>query len=174
MLKYDKVILRALEPEDLEILYQWENDTEYWTISNTLVPYSKYTLRQFINESSKSIYETCQQRFMIELADEHLTIGAIDIYDFDSYNQRAGIGILIADKKYRKKGYAFQSLSCLIYYCFDFLHLHQIYCDIMSDNKESIALFTKAGFVMAGTKKDWVKTKDGFVDQYVFQLVNPK
>ena len=93
MIQFGDIILRALEPEDLEILYKWENDTDLWTVSNTLTPYSKYVLRQFIEESTKSIYETCQQRFMIDLAKENVTIGTVDIFDFDVTNQRAGIGI---------------------------------------------------------------------------------
>ena len=172
MIQFGDIILRALEPEDLEILYKWENDTDLWTVSNTLTPYSKYVLRQFIEESTKSIYETCQQRFMIDIAKENVTIGTVDIFDFDVTNQRAGIGILIADEKYRKKGYALQSIRCVTNYCFDILKLHQIYCDIMKTNTESIALFKKAGFVETGTKREWIKTKEGYIDQYIFQLIN--
>ena len=40
--------LRALEPEDVNILYKWENDTEIWKVSNTVAPFSKHMLRQFI------------------------------------------------------------------------------------------------------------------------------
>ena len=42
------VSLRAIEPEDLEILYTLENDTDMWDISSVHVPYSRYTLKQFI------------------------------------------------------------------------------------------------------------------------------
>ena len=174
MIQFGDIVLRALEPEDLEILYKWENDTDLWTISNTLTPYSKYVLRQFIENSTKSIYETCQQRFMIDIANENKTIGTVDIYDLDVTNQRAGIGILIADEKYRKKGYALQSIKGVTNYCFDILKLHQIYCDIMKTNTESIALFTKAGFVETGLKKEWIKSKEGYIDQYIFQLINDK
>ena len=40
----NKIKLRAIEPEDLEVLYKIENDVRLWNIGVTNVPYSKYTL----------------------------------------------------------------------------------------------------------------------------------
>ena len=58
--------LRALEPEDVNILYKWENDTEIWKVSNTVAPFSKHMLRQFIENQQRDIYETRQLRLIIE------------------------------------------------------------------------------------------------------------
>ncbi|HOO98694.1 MAG TPA: GNAT family protein [Bacteroidales bacterium] len=171
-MKCDKINLRAIEPEDLELLYEWENNDSYWIISNTVVPFSKYTLKRYIRNSHKNIYETGQLRLMIDLASVKKTIGTIDIFDFDPFHKRAGLGILIADEKERKKGYATMALKCLIKYCFNTLQLHQVWCNILSNNCESIDLFTKLGFVRAGIKKEWIRTADGWLDEHLFQLVN--
>jgi diamine N-acetyltransferase len=171
-MKYEKIILRALEPEDLELLYEWENDNSYWMISNTTVPFSKYTLKRYLKNSHKNIYETGQLRLMVEVAGEKKTIGTIDIFDFDPFHKRAGIGILIADDKERRKGYATMALKCLIDYCFTTLQLHQLYCNIMAANCESLDLFRKLGFTEAGLKKDWIKTAEAYHDEYLFQLIN--
>jgi diamine N-acetyltransferase len=171
-MKYEKIRLRALEPEDLELLYEWENNDSYWVISNTVSPFSKYTLKRYMENSHKSIYETGQLRLMIDLKEEKKTIGTIDIFDFDPFHGRAGIGILIADEAQRKKGYASMSLKCLIDYCFRTLQLHQLYCNILANNCESIDLFKKMGFTESGVKKEWVKTTDGYLDEYMFQLIN--
>jgi diamine N-acetyltransferase len=171
-MKYDKINLRALEPEDLELLYKWENNDIYWTISNTIAPFSKYTLKRYLESSHKNIYETGQLRLMIEHTDDNKPIGTIDIFDFDPFHKRAGVGILIAEEEYRRSGYATMSLICLIKYCFTTLQLHQLYCNILSNNNESINLFKKIGFVQSGIKKDWIKTSDGYLDQYEFQLLN--
>jgi len=173
-MKYGKIRLRALEPEDLELLYEWENNNAYWTISNTMAPYSKFTLKRYLKHSHKNIYETGQLRFMIDLIEEKLTIGTIDLFDFDPFHNRAGIGILIADEAQRRKGYASMSLKCLIDYCFTTLQLHQIYCNILANNCESMDLFHKMGFVRIGIKKDWIKTADGYLDEYMYQLINIK
>ena len=44
-LENDTIRLRALEPEDLDLLYAWENDTSLWEFGSTLVPYSRYVDR---------------------------------------------------------------------------------------------------------------------------------
>lgn len=170
-MKYDKIKLRALEPEDLELLYEWENNSKYWTISNTVSPFSKYTLKRYMENSHKSIYETGQLRLMIEIADQKKTIGTIDLFDFDPFHKRAGLGILIADEEQRRKGYASMALKCLIDYCFKTLQLHQLYCNILANNCESMDLFKKQGFIQAGIKREWVKTPDGYLDEYFFQLM---
>jgi diamine N-acetyltransferase len=172
-MKYKEISLRALEPEDLELLYEWENNISYWTISNTVVPFSKYTLKRYLEDSHKSIYESGQVRLMIDHIPDNTTIGTIDIFDFDPFHKRAGIGILIANEQYRRKGYATMALKCLIDYCFNLLMLHQLYCGILANNCESTDLFKKVGFVQSGIKKDWIRTSDGYLDEYVFQMINP-
>jgi diamine N-acetyltransferase len=167
--------LRALEPEDLELLYEWENNSSNWIISNTVVPFSKYTLKRYLENSHKSIYETGQLRLMIDHNTENTTtIGTIDIFDFDPFHKRAGLGILIAKEEYRRKGYASMAIVCLIEYCFSTLQLHQLYCNILANNCESMELFKKAGFVQSGIKRDWVKTSDNYLDEYIFQLINSR
>jgi len=173
-MRYDDIILRALEPEDLELLYEWENNTEYWVISNTIAPFSKYILKEFLNNSHKSVFETGQIRLMVEIAADKTTIGTVDIFDFDPFHQRAGIGILIADERYRRKGYALKAVKSIASYCFNTLQLHQLYCNILSYNIESMELFKKAGFVETGVNRDWVKTGKGYIDQHFYQLINEK
>jgi diamine N-acetyltransferase len=172
-MKYEKIRLRALEPEDLELLYEWENNNAYWDISNTVSPFSKYTLKRYLKNSHKNIYEIGQLRLMIDHTEDKISIGTIDIFDFDPFHKRAGLGILIANEAYRRKGYASMSLTCLTAYCFKTLQLHQLYCNILSNNTESMDLFKKQGFVQTGIKKDWIKTSDGYLDEFIFQLVNP-
>ena len=171
-MKYKEIRLRALEPEDLELLYKWENNESHWIISDTIKPFSRYTLRRYLENSHRSIYETGQLRFMIEHIPDNVTIGTIDIFDFDPFHNRAGLGILIANEDYRRKGYASMSLKCLIDYCFKTLQLHQLYCNILANNTESMDLFKKQGFVQSGIKKEWIKASEGFIDEHIFQLIN--
>jgi diamine N-acetyltransferase len=110
---------------------------------------------------------------MIDHIPDKITIGTIDIFDFDPFHKRAGLGILVANEDYRRKGLASMSLKCLIDYCFGTLQLHQVYCNILANNCESMDLFKKMGFVQSGIKKDWVKTPDGYLDEYIFQLIKP-
>jgi diamine N-acetyltransferase len=114
MLESDIVRLRALEPEDVDILYKWENDTNVWKVSNTVVPFSRHILRQFIDSQKYDVFETRQLRLIIEAKDSGRPVGTIDLFDIDPYNRRAGIGVLIYDKKERCQGYASSALQILI------------------------------------------------------------
>lgn len=171
-MEYKNIRLRALEPEDLELLYTWENNDANWVYSNTVSPFSRFTLKRYIENSHKNIYETGQLRLMIEHIEDKKTIGTIDLFEFDPFHKRAGIGILIADEAYRRKGFAAMSLTCLIRYCFNTLQLHQLYCNILENNTISIELFKKQGFVEIGRKKDWIQTDNGYLDECMFQLIN--
>lgn len=173
MMKCEEISLRAPEPEDLELLYNWENNISNWVISNTIAPFSKFTLKRYLEDSHKTIFETGQIRFMIDHTSDKKTIGAIDIFEYDSFHNRAGIGILIVDEAYRRKGYASMALKCVIQYCFRTLQLHQLFCNILEDNCVSMDLFGKHGFTRSGIKKEWVKTPERYLDEYMFQLINP-
>ena len=51
--------LRALEPNDLDIVYETENDESLWIYSNNSSPFSKHTLKKFIeNLKPSSIIKT--------------------------------------------------------------------------------------------------------------------
>lgn len=173
MLKGKNIELRALEPTDVDLLYQWENDEEIWCLSNTLVPFSRFTLEQFVISASQDIFTTKQLRLMIDLnsPDKTKTIGSIDLFDFDPANRRAGIGIFLL-KSERNKGVASEALAMLLDYCFNILHLHQVYCNILPQNEASIKLFKKFKFVLVGTKKDWIKVKGNWMDEHLYQLIN--
>jgi len=171
------VRLRAPEPEDLEFLYQWENDTDIWQVSNTITPFSRFILKQYIETAHLDIYETRQLRFMIDLYSNGLsatkTVGTIDLFDFEPYHNRAGIGILIGDKSERGKGFAHDALNTLIHYSFTVLKLHQLFCNIGLENQQSLHLFQSNGFTIIGEKKDWLKNADGWTGEYLLQLINP-
>lgn len=167
--------LRALEPSDIDLIYSWENNTSNWLVSNTLTPFSKYILKKYISNSYKDIFEAKQLRLMIDLKTEsYKTVGTIDLFDYDPFHQRAGVGILIAENNDRHKGFADEALKILINYAFNTLNIHQLYCNITKNNAISIKLFTNSGFNIVGEKKDWIRTNDGWIGEYFLQLIKNK
>lgn len=170
------ITLRALEPTDVKLLYQWENDPAIWKLSQTVKPYSEFTLQMFVDCSSAELNTIRQVRMMVDLTDPLIpqngkTIGIVDIFDYDPFHQRAGIGILIhAD--FRGKGHAKEALELSKTYLFDTLLLHQIYCNILEENQISLSLFQNSGFEIVGLQKDWLRTKEGFKNVYLLQCIN--
>jgi diamine N-acetyltransferase len=174
MISNDLVRLRALEPEDIDSLYQWENEMNLWVVSNTLTPFSKYQLKKYIGHASLDIFQTKQLRLMIDYKTDDGTYspaGLIDLFQFDPFHSRAGVGIMV-HQSLRLKGIATEALVCFISYCFEQLGLHQLYCSIMVDNEASRKLFEKQGFELSGIRKSWRKTSSGFVDEAFYQLLN--
>lgn len=166
--------LRAMEPEDADLLYAWENDSSVWQVSNTIVPFSRFTLRDYVETASRDIFAARQLRLMIEVLPGKgfsQTIGAADLFNFEPIHLRAGIGILIT-ASHRRKGYAAEALALLIRYAFDVLLLHQLYCETGADNEAAIRLFTSAGFTHCGTRREWNNTGRSWQDEWMFQLIN--
>ena len=145
LLQNKTVCLRAPEPEDLELLYSWENNPEWWEIGNTLAPYSRYLLKEYI----------------------------ADLYDFDPHHRRAGVGILV-DPLYQKNGLATEALELLAEYAFSYLKLHQLFVHIPIGNEPSKALFARCGFTVTGILTDWITTKDGYSDVLTMQKINER
>ena len=176
-LKDFEIILRAPEPSDVQLLYNWENDPEIWKVSNTLTPFSRFVLEKYIESAHLDIYEVKQLRLMIDvvikLEENSITIGTVDLFDFDPYHNRAGVGILIGDTTNRRQGFADAALKIFIDYCFKTLCLHQLYCNIGAENTASLALFKKHGFTVSGTKKEWIRTPKCYTDEILLQLINP-
>lgn len=168
LLEYGSVSLRALEPDDIDLLYQWENDTSLWEVSNSRAPFSRQLLSRYLQEATRDIYEQKQFRFIIQNV-RHQPKGAIDLFDFDPYHQRAGVGIMIYNKSDRRTGYATDALKALENYCFHNLGLRQLYANISELNEASLQLFQKSGFQVTGIKKQWLRTKDGWCDEWLMQ-----
>jgi len=163
--------LRALEPEDLQFLFDTENNESFWEVSHTQVPFSKFLLKQYLENAHQDIYEAKQLRLIIQENQHNVTVGMIDLFDFNPQHQRAGIGILI-HQKYQKSGFASEAIELLTNYCFTQLNLHQLYANITSDNSKSIALFEKHNFKKIGVKKEWIYTSGKFKDEILFQRIN--
>jgi diamine N-acetyltransferase len=169
LLENDHIKLRAPELSDLDFLFDMENDTDYWHLSNTKSPFSRFDLEQYILMADKDIYKTRQIRFIID-DKQNMPVGIIDLFDFDPHNSRAGVGIII-DAQKRKKGYAEDALNVLIEYSISILNLHQLFCSIESDNEASIKLFEKKGFQKTGFKKEWNKSSDNWIDELFLQKI---
>lgn len=171
-LKGENIYLRALEPNDLEFVYALENDETIWEVSNTQTPYSRFLIRQYLENAHQDIYEAKQLRLAICKEEDFPAIGLIDLFEFDPKNNRAGIGILIGDIENRGQGIGSEALGLLIQYAFHQLNLNQLFANIDVENESSISLFTKFGFEKIGVKKQWNLVNGKYKDEALFQLIN--
>jgi len=125
MLNGNLIKLRALEPADIDLLFEWENNSEVWQISDTTQPYSRYALEQYIN-SVQDIYAQKQIRFIIEELGTKKALGCVDLFDFDPNHRRVGVGILISKSDNRNKGFGKEAIGLILEYCKEILECHQV------------------------------------------------
>ena len=156
-----QIELRAVEPEDLDALYRWENDSSLWIYGSTVSPFSRYLLKQYIESYTADITRDKQLRLIIMRKESRQVIGAIDCFDYDITNRKAAIGLLI-DPDHKRQGFGRDALETFIEYAFRFLHLHQLYVHIPVCNTASIALFRTCGFHESTRLKDWIRLPQGY------------
>ena len=169
MITDNRVTLRAIEPEDLDLLYRIENDKELWDVGVTNVPYSRYVLHSFLSNTTSDIYVDKQVRLVIE-NEAHQVVGLADLMSFDPKNSRAELGLVVL-REFRNKGYAREAVLRLQEYALNTLHLHQIYAVIPIDNKASLQIFRKLNYQITAHLSDWlfdgVRYHDAVVVQHV-------
>ena len=159
------VKLRKIEPSDLPFLYQWENDAAVWADGANHNPLSQQDLRDYIASTTGDIYKDGQLRLVIEESispQDSLTIGCIDLFDFDPRNRRAALGMYIAPE-YRGKGVGREALKQLEAYAFDFLHLRCLYAVIATNNKACSALYEHAGYKPSSVLPAWTLESDAVI-----------
>lgn len=166
------MLLRALEPEDLDILYQVENNSDEWAVSTANMPYSRQLLREYILNSTGDIYTDKQVRLMVEAkeVEKKVTVGIIDLFNFNPEHSRAEVGVYILPE-YRGKGYGSRALQQLVSYATTKLHIHQLYAIIPVSNTVSQQLFYSAGFTTIATLPQWLRTQGGFSDAIIQHLI---
>lgn len=169
MIQKPTVHLRALEPEDLDLLYRIENDITLWNIGATNVPYSRYTLHEYIAHATGDIYTDRQVRMMIE-NDQKDIVGIVDIVNFDPANRRAELGLII-EEPYRHLGYAQSVLEKISDYAVSVLHLHQLFAFIDVRNEACVNLFRKLGYIESSRLKDWLYDGREYHDAVMMQTV---
>ena len=170
LLSNDIVTLRPLEPTDLDTLYGWENDTALWTVSDTVAPYSREALWHYLEQYTGDIYAQRQLRLMVTLSEDGTPVGTIDFLNFDPLNNRAELGLFIADE-WRGKGLGRKALDLLTAYARDHIGLRQLYVFIALDNEVCLKLFEDYGYTRAGILQSWVKRGNTYRNVAFLQMI---
>ncbi|MGM9804225.1 MAG: GNAT family N-acetyltransferase [Muribaculaceae bacterium] len=164
--------LRAIEPEDFEILYKWENEIDAWVSGSLSAPVSKYLLWEYLQHYCADIYKTQEVRMMILQAGE--PVGVIDVFNFDTLNARAEVGVFV-DAIHRAQGVGERAVNIAVEkYAFGRLRLHQVYCTVRSSNQAAKQLFRSVGFGHENLLRSWIADgKGGFEDAVMMHRFAP-
>lgn len=173
MIENGLIRLRAVEPSDVDLLYEWENNQELFQFGSPNAPYSRHQLIRFVETSTGDLYTDLQIRLIVEqqIDGSYHSVGLVDAFEFDPYHLRSGIGIMV-HQKYQGKGIAREAIALFVNYLFSQWGLHQVTVDVAVTNDASMALFRESNFEPIGVKKDWLKTRSGFTDVLEYQCIN--
>ena len=163
------VRLRAIEPEDLDLLYRIENDRKLWNVGASNVPYSRYTLHDYIAHAADDIYIDRQVRMIAENEAGDI-VGIVDVVNFDPKNCRAEVGLIVLDA-FRRQGYGSSMLAQVTGYALEVLHLHQLFAFIDVQNDASLHLFCEMNFRESSRIHDWLYDGREYHDAVLMQLV---
>jgi len=166
-MKLEGIFLRALEPEDLDVLLQLENDSSLWKYSNRTEPFSKDLLQKYIDQQEQDIFEVKQKRFVVSYPDQ-TPIGFVDLFDFEPLHRRAGIGVII-HPDHQGKGYAKRALELVEEFAKKQLNLHSLFANIAEENSASLKVFESCEFRRIAEKKEWNFYEGRFHDEYLYQ-----
>lgn len=162
-------MLRAVEPEDLDLMYLIENDSCLWQYGCSNVPYSRFALRRFIEETQNDIFRDGQVRFVIQ-THEGVAVGFADLQNYDATHNRAEVGIVLVPEA-QGHGYAKEALMLLSRYADMHLHLHLLYAVVSDRNLAAKTLFQKAGYNLTSILPEWLKDGNGYSDANLFTII---
>lgn len=148
------IALRALEPEDLELVYRIENDERLWSSSGDSQHVSHYTVRQYLVQQKSDIYQDGELRLVI-VADGQ-PVGLVDLTDFSAHHLRAEVGIVVLSA-YHRQGVATAALRQLADYANNRLHLRSLHAYVSTLNAPAQALFNSLGYQSAGILQRWIE-----------------
>lgn len=166
---FEGYTLRAPEPEDLEVMYRFENTPSLWEVGSTTGPYSRFFLKQYIETNRNDLYIDRQLRLMIADGDNRV-VGIIDLFNFDPFHNRAEVGIVVAEEC-REQGIGTWALNRLADHCFGLLGIHQLYAYIDVDNRASLRLFSACGFEESVRLKEWMRMGETYKDVLLVQRI---
>ena len=163
------ITIRRVRFSDAQSLYEWENNRDFWRISDRQEALTLLEIESFIEEQQSSLFDLDQLRYMIVDSKSGKAIGTADLYEIDWNDDFAYVGILIADKKDRKKNAATHALLHLIDLSREELELDALRARIHPDNAASIRLFRKLGFQKKNENADQIMKDGAYIQYFTFE-----
>lgn len=153
-LEDDNIRLRAVEPNDADMLWAAEADSSQWLENGMSAPYSRENLRDYASSYDADPIRSGQLRMVCETR-EGETVGLADLYDISAIGRTAFVGIYIFND-FRNLGYASSALALLEIYARMLLNLRILGAKISETNVRSRSLFEKGGYLLSGTLPGWL------------------
>jgi diamine N-acetyltransferase len=145
MIRGERIVLRAIEREDLPNYVQWLNDPVVLEYFGEFVPLSLAQEEQWYEQM---LQDQKQRNFAIEYEGQH--IGGAGFANIDGRNQSAEVGLLIGNPALWDQGLGREVLQMLLDFGFCQMNLHRIYLQVLAENRRAVHLYETLGFQHEG------------------------
>ncbi len=174
MLSGKKIVLRALEREDLKALHRWQNDEEIMRLARSF-PDHVISMVALEAEFEKELRgeDTGRRAYIIEEKSTGKPVGwaTIRIHQFQRRMTSADVGLALGEKKAWKKGYGTETSGLLLDEVFQQLNLHRAEWWTYAENTVSVKLAEKMGFREDGRLREAVFFDNRFHDMVVLGML---
>jgi len=164
-IKGKKVMLRAIEEDDLPTLHKWANDPDIWyLLGGWHFPSSMDYMKQYFHNLK---HDQLNQRFAIEAPNVGL-IGTANLVDIDWKNNHAFHGMMLGSKDSHGKGYGTDTIMAIMRYAFEELHFERLDSAMIEYNQISLNVYCKkCGWKEEGMRRNWFFRKNRYWDKII-------
>lgn len=162
-----KVLLRAIELEDMEFLRNMINDEEMeHNVIGWSFPVSRYEQQKWFENT---IQNKNNLRFIIEA--EGKSIGLATLTSIDWKNRKACHGVKLFSDNIKGKGYGTDAVITIMKYAFEELQLNRLYSTILEYNEPSRKLYKKCGWVEEGIIRKSIFKKNMYHNEIMIGIL---
>jgi RimJ/RimL family protein N-acetyltransferase len=151
-----RIRLRAAEQADLKKFHEWVNDPEVTRGLALYLPMSFTDEENWFNSLAKRDQKEKPLVIEIKKGKAWKMIGNCGVFDIDSVNRSAEVGIMIGEKSEWNKGYGSETMALLASHCFETLNLNRVSLKVYAYNVRAVRANEKAGFILEGRLREAV------------------
>lgn len=166
MFRHGDILLRVIEPADLEVLREARNDPSTW---------SNLTDISLITEAEqRRWYETLEQRgrkyFMACEPKYQGPIGLVRMDEIDWTNRSIRVGCDVFPHL-RGNGYGSATFAAILKYAFDYLNMHRVWLAVIETNRVARHVYLKHGLREEGRYREAIFRDGRYVDYLVMSIL---
>lgn len=163
MLQGERIRLRAIEREDLPLLWRHYNDLEI-EIAGGGDPPEPISLARVQAQFEKRLSEDGRDGMNFGIEADGRLIGGCGLRDVSLTDRVAELGIGIGDHDYLGRGYGREAVRLLLHYAFVLRNLRRVWLRVWGNNERAIRCYLACGFVEEGRLRSHVWSNGAYVD----------
>jgi RimJ/RimL family protein N-acetyltransferase len=170
VLRGEKVVLRALERAEVEVVAAWEYEPATWRLAEDapLIPKTTAEALKAYDDGKAWRVDDKHVPFVVDVGGT--PVGGVSLWGLDVHNRFAHVGITLSPGA-RGKGYGTDALHVLLGYAFDDRGLHRVQLETLATNEQALACYRRVGFVEEGRLRENAWVAGAFVDTVVMGVL---